>query len=141
MINTNRKLTSKMNFKNQIRIIAFLLLLTVIAMTGSASKCINHLSNNCLIVTSDSVHVELLHSKKPSVRLNSSVSNEGIIFVNSFGDQPLEFYIFDLAGVLIHQTILNPKEKKTIVALKKGIYLYDLFHNDEGIERGKITIQ
>jgi hypothetical protein len=129
-----------MNFNNQIRIIAFLLLLTAISITGKANRGISHPMNG-LMATSDSVNIELLHAKRPSVRLCSSTTRDGITFMNLVGDQPLEFFIFDIEGVLIHQTVLNPKEKKTITTLKKGVYLYDLFYKDEGIERGKITIQ
>jgi hypothetical protein len=94
-----------------------------------------------LTAYADSVNIELLHAKRPSVRLNSNTTREGITFTNAQGDQSLEFFIFDLEGTLVHHTILNPKEKKTISTLKKGIYLYDLFYKDESIERGKITIQ
>jgi hypothetical protein len=130
-----------MDLNRNIRFSAFLLLLTMITITGEANNGIIHPTNNILPAPSDSVKLEILHVKKPSARLNSSFTKEGISFTNKRSDQPLDFFIFDLEGVLIHQTILQPKEKKTIKSLKKGVYLYDLFYKDEGIERGKITIQ
>ncbi|MCU7549352.1 hypothetical protein OCK74_09520 [Chitinophagaceae bacterium LB-8] len=130
-----------MNLNKYIRLSAFFLLLTVITITGEANKGINQSIFNIVPIPVDSVRCELLHEKKPSAHLFSSAGREGITFMNSKGDQPLEFFIFDLEGALIHQTILQPKEKKTVKYLKKGVYLYDLFYKDEGVERGKITIQ
>lgn len=130
-----------MNLNKNIRISAFLLLLTAITLTGAANNGMNKPAVAGFIVPADSVKLELLHVNKPSARLNSKATREGIAFKNNLGDQPLEFFIFDLEGTLIHQTILQPKERKTIKDLKKGVYLYDLFIKDEGIERGKITIQ
>ncbi len=117
------------------------LLFTGAGMSSIANRIENPVTIERLHAYADTVNIELLHAKKPSARLYSSISNEGIMFTNAQGNQSLEFFIFDLEGTLIHQTILDPKEKKTIKTLKKGIYLYDLFYKDESIERGKITIQ
>jgi hypothetical protein len=130
-----------MDLNKNIRFSAFLLLLTVITITGEANRGITHPINKLIPAPADSVKLELLHVKKPSARLYSSFTKNGITFTNIKSEHPLEFFIFDLEGVLLHQTILQPKEKKTIKTLMKGVYLYDLFYKDQGIERGKITIQ
>jgi hypothetical protein len=53
----------------------------------------------------------------------------------------LHFYVFDAEGTLLHQAVIRGKEKHTIKNLKKGIYLYDAFYNDEGIEHGKLIVK
>jgi hypothetical protein len=61
----------------------------------------------------------------------SSVVNEG----------RLQVYIFDLSGTLMHQLTLKDKEKHILRNLKKGIYVYDVFKNDESIDGGRIIVK
>ena len=65
----------------------------------------------------------------------------GKLSVSASTSSTLHFYIFDLEGTLVFQTVLNDKERKTIEHLKKGTYLYDVFEKDESIEEGKIIIK
>jgi hypothetical protein len=65
----------------------------------------------------------------------------GKISVSANTTEPLHFYIFDLEGTLIYQTILNNKDRKNINTLKKGTYLYDVFEKDESIDEGKIIVK
>ena len=41
----------------------------------------------------------------------------------------------------MHNIKLNAKTKKTITGLQKGVYMYDVFSDDESIERGKIIVK
>lgn len=79
-------------------------------------------------------------SKKVAVKLYPNPSY-GKINVSSNAEGTLHFYIFDLDGTLVHQTVLSNKERKTIEHLKKGTYLYDVFEKDESIESGKIIVK
>ena len=65
----------------------------------------------------------------------------GKLSVSAVTSSTLHFYIFDLEGTLVYQTVLNNKDRKVIDSLKKGSYLYDVFENDESIEEGKIIIK
>lgn len=65
----------------------------------------------------------------------------GKLSVSAATSSTLHFYIFDLEGTLVYQTILKNKDRKVIDTLKKGSYLYDVFENDESIEEGKIIIK
>jgi len=65
----------------------------------------------------------------------------GKISITANTEVPLHFYIFDLEGTLIYQTILKNKDKKNLDNLKKGTYMYDVFENDESIEEGKIIVK
>jgi hypothetical protein len=53
----------------------------------------------------------------------------------------LHFYVFDVSGTLMHQITLKWKNKYKIANLEKGIYMYDVFSNDESIEHGKIIVK
>jgi hypothetical protein len=65
----------------------------------------------------------------------------GKISITANTNDKLHFYIFDLEGTLVYQTVLKGKEKKSIDNLAKGTYIYDVFENDESIEEGRIIIK
>jgi hypothetical protein len=82
-----------------------------------------------------------VEAKKSVIRLYPNPSWNGTITVSSNTSEKLHFYIFDLDGTLIHQAVLKEKQKITVNDLKKGVYMYDAFLNDESIEYGKITVK
>src|SRR6478672_5705633 len=79
--------------------------------------------------------------KNNTVSISPNPSYTGDISVTSKSEQVLHFYIFDLEGTLIYQTVLKSKEKKAINSLNKGTYMYNVFANDESIEEGKLIIK
>lgn len=79
--------------------------------------------------------------KSTVVTIHPNPSYNGEVSVSSKTDQVLHFYIFDLEGTLIYQTVLKNKEKKAIDKLDKGTYMYNVFANDESIEEGKLIIK
>lgn len=81
--------------------------------------------------------------KKSTVKIYPNPSTNGIINIttNEVSANRLHFYIFDLEGTLMHRVQFRGRDKKTITGLKKGIYMYDVFKNDESIERGKIIVK
>lgn len=117
-----------------------LLLIGIGLASASKANTIARPIEKDLSVVRDTLTIEVMQRKK-SNHLAANPSVNGITFTNSLNDSPLEFFVFDLDGTLIHQTLLHPREKTNITALAKGIYLFDLFYKDESIERGKITIK
>ncbi len=81
--------------------------------------------------------------KKTSVKIYPNPSSDGTITISTNDNEGsrLNFYVFDLDCTLIHNLQLKGKEKRTIQGLKKGIYMYDVFKNDESIERGKLIVK
>ena len=79
--------------------------------------------------------------RKETIRLYPNPSYDGTITISTNLKDTLHFYIFDLEGTLINQTILTSKEKKTVTNLNKGTYMYDVFQNDESIEEGKLIVK
>ena len=78
--------------------------------------------------------------RKNSIKLSPHPTANGGLTVTSKRNGNLFFYVFDLEGTLLHQLAFRGKEKKTITNLKKGVYTYDVFENNEGIEQGKIIV-
>lgn len=79
--------------------------------------------------------------KKNVVRLYPNPTFDGSININAHTDKELHFYIFDVDAVLLYRTTLKGEEKRVIPDLKKGVYTYDVFENDESIEQGSIIVK
>ena len=78
---------------------------------------------------------------KDVVKLFPNPTYTGSISVSNNGAGELHFYIFDLDGTMIHQSVLKQKQKRTVSELQKGVYVYDVFKDDVSIENGKIVVK
>src|SRR5438309_3439780 len=78
-------------------------------------------------------------SRHEAIKLYPNPSYDGKISISTNRTDTLHFYIFDLEGTLINQTILTSGDLKTVTNLNKGTYTYDVFEKDESIEEGKIV--
>ena len=83
------------------------------------------------------------HHKRDIIKIYPNPSSNGTIHIasNQTDDKQLQFYVFDIEGTLMHNIKLNAKTRKTITGLQKGVYMYDVFSDDESIERGKIIVK
>jgi hypothetical protein len=119
--------------------ILLLLAFSVMLLSFSASprRDSKIISNNL----SDSPEIKKkVRVKKNVVKIYPNPSF-GKISITANTTLPLHFYIFDLEGTLIYQTVLKNKDKRNLDNLKKGTYMYDVFENDESIEEGKIIVK
>lgn len=82
-----------------------------------------------------------VESKKAAIKIYPNPSTNGTVRVVSNTAGKLHFYIFELDGTMRHQALIGEGEKHTVRNLKKGIYTYDAFYNDEGVEHGKLIIK
>lgn len=82
-----------------------------------------------------------VNSKKNVLKIFPNPSNSGSFQISSSEKTNLYFYVFDISGTMIYQTILKGKEKQIIQNLNKGIYVYDVFKEDEGIEHGRLVVK
>jgi hypothetical protein len=112
----------------------------LISLSGTASADGSRLGKRMLF--SDSVaKQQVFMKKKAAIKLYPNPSTNGTVRVVSNTAGKLNFYIFDLEGTLLHQVVLKEKGKHTITNLKKGVYTYDAFYNDEGIDHGQLTVK
>lgn len=114
---------------------AFALLLS---LSGTASADANRSSFRSF---SNPVTSNVVEKKKAALKLYPNPSTNGTVRVVSNMKGRLHFYVFDLEGTLLHQAIIKAGAKHTITNLKKGVYTYDAFYNDEGIEHGKLIVK
>lgn len=83
------------------------------------------------------------YGKNVFVKIVTDPSINGTLYVSLVNEknQDLQFYMFDLEGQLIDNFVLKNTKAKRIDKLHKGIYMYDVFKQDESIERGSIEIK
>lgn len=86
------------------------------------------------------IRIQVCKRKEQTIRITPNPSRDGVITVASESKAPLFFYVFDMEGTLIHQVQLAPGAQSKIRIWQKGVYAYDVFRNDEGVEQGKITV-
>ncbi|HEY0042133.1 MAG TPA: T9SS type A sorting domain-containing protein [Flavisolibacter sp.] len=98
-------------------------------------------SNGNLAQSSPTVVPAKVNTAKEVIKVYPTPKNQGSITVQSANETSLSFYLFDLEGNLIYQTIIKKNEKQTINGLTKGTYLYNAFLNDENLEGGKVELK
>lgn len=81
------------------------------------------------------------NTKKEVLKILPNPSQSGSFELRSNDNEQLSFYVFDLSGTLVYQTVLKEKGKHTIQNLTKGTYVYDVFKNDEGIKHGSLVVK
>ena len=122
-------------------------LIIPLAIMIAVSVCITVAAHNkapgTLVYFSDSniLKPAFVPHKQNVIKLYPNPTTNGTIKVSAVNKVELFFYVFDIEGSLISQKILKDKRLHTITNLKKGVYLYDVFNNDESIEQGKIIVK
>jgi hypothetical protein len=53
----------------------------------------------------------------------------------------IDFFVFDLQGVLMKHYRMNGRDREEITGLKRGKYIYHVFCGDEETASGKFTIR
>lgn len=110
----------------------------LVSLSGAASADASSLKHHVphLLKTK-----KVVAEKKETLKLYPNPSTNGTVRVVSNMSGKLHFYIFDLEGTMLHQAVIAERGKHTVTNLKKGIYTYDAFYNDEGIEHGQLIVK
>ena len=91
----------------------------------------------------DSIFVEKqFTSKKYRVRLYPN-ANQQVLFFSASGEsgRVYQLFLFDMDGTLVKQANIRNKQTTVINNLEKGVYLFEVFSDDERIENGKVTVR
>ena len=119
-------------------IIAFMLFSIVIQSYVIPSKA--HLSSTRYF---DSIVVEKqFTSKKYRIKLYPN-ANQEVLFFSASGEagKIYQLFLFDMDGNLVKQANIKNKQTTVINILDKGVYLFQVFSDDERIENGKVTVR
>lgn len=82
-----------------------------------------------------------VREQKEVIKVFPTPGGKGSISVHSGSRAALSFYLFDLEGTLVYQSIIKKNEKQTIGGLNIGTYIYNAFQNDENLEGGQVTVK
>lgn len=121
------------------RVIAVMVLFTAACFNTTASQTWQSLSLHYF----DSIVVEKqLSSKKHKIRLYPN-ANQQVLFFSARGEQGkiYQLFLFDVNGRLTKQANIKNKQTTVINNIDKGVYLYEVFTDDERIENGKVTVR
>jgi lipopolysaccharide export LptBFGC system permease protein LptF len=91
----------------------------------------------------DSIVVEKQSiSKKYKIRLYPN-ANQQVLFFSASGEEGkiYQFFLFDMDGRLVKQANIKNKQTTVINQLDRGVYLFEVFTDDERIETGKVTVR
>ena len=80
-------------------------------------------------------------SIKEAIKVYATPGNEGSITIRSANQCTLSFYLFDLEGNLVYQTLLKQNDKLMVEGLVKGTYYYSAFKNDKNIKDGNVVLK
>ena len=64
-----------------------------------------------------------------------------VMHVKNGENAPIDFFVFDKEGTIMVHYKMNEKDHKKINGLEKGIYIYQVFKNDEMSDAGKIIVK
>ena len=117
---------------------AALFFLVSLSATASADR---YPHQRCFPVWLRAAKNNVVEKKKAAIKIYPNPSTDGTVRVVSNTAGKLNFYIFDMDGTLLHQAVIHENEKHTITDLKKGVYTYDAFYKDEGIDHGKLIVK
>lgn len=92
---------------------------------------------------SDSIYVQKkFTSSKYRVRLYPN-ANHQVLFFSASGSEgkAYQFFLFDMEGKLVRRANIRNKETTVLNNIEKGIYLFEVFSNDERIENGQLFVR
>lgn len=113
-------------------------------MTATASKLPLINKHSFYLSIHDTLVIKKINQpySKDIIIIDPNPSN-GLVHVKNTSEniREVQFYVFDLDGVMIENLKLISNERKKISELSKGTYIYEVFNKDESIERGKIIVE
>jgi len=78
---------------------------------------------------------------KEVIKVYPTPNNQGSITIHSSNEMALSFYLFDVEGNMIYQSVIKKNEKQQIQGLNKGTYIYNAFKDDQNLEGGKVEVK
>ena len=81
-------------------------------------------------------------SKSHKINLYPDASQQ-VLFFNAWGEEGrvYQLFLFDMEGKLAKQVTIRNKQTTLINKIEKGVYLFEVFSDDERIENGQIIVR
>ena len=120
-------------------IVAFMLLSVGIHSYATPSQAYKSSATHFV----DSIVVEKQYTnKKYKIRLYPN-ANQEVLFFSASGEagKIYQLFLFDMDGNLVKQANIKNRQTTVINQFDKGVYLFEVFSDDERIENGKVTVR
>lgn len=129
-------------------LLAVTTLMFVAAQTeANASSSMRVNPANSIYKPADTILVQKqITSKKYKIRLYPNANHE-VLFFNAAGPakqgegKVYQLYLFDVEGNLIKQANIRNKETTVLNNIGKGLYVFEVFSDDERIENGQLIVR
>ena len=118
--------------------LAALLLCTVVHSSAMMNPVITQRASN-----TDSIYVQkTFTSSKYRIRLYPN-ANHQVLFFSASGRQgkAYQLFLFDVEGKLVRRANIKNKETTVLNSIDKGVYLFEVFSNDERIGNGQLFVR
>jgi hypothetical protein len=109
-----------------------------VVMAGEPDNSSAHPGNKA-----DSIFIfKKVLSKSYKISLYPDASQQVVFFsVQGTPGKVYQLYVFDLDGKLIKQSEIRNKQTTHIRDIGKGVYLFDVFSDDDRIGNGQLTVR
>ena len=91
----------------------------------------------------DSIYIQKAFShSKYRVKLYTD-ANHRVLFFSASGREgkAYQLFVFDISGNLVRRANIRNKETTMLGNMEKGIYLFEVFSNDERIGNGRLFVR
>jgi hypothetical protein len=128
------------NTINTTRQVAFILAIMLLSFTTrSAVQAVGMESKSIR----DSIYIQKAFSHaKYRVKLFPD-ANHQVLFFSASGREgkAYQLFVFDISGNLVRRANIRNKETTMLGNMEKGIYLFEVFSNDERIGNGQLFVR
>ena len=84
----------------------------------------------------------LYTNNKATVNFKSDIEKDELtISLKSGREGVMQLFIFSTEGILINEVAVSARNRTTIKGLKKGLYFYECFDNNERMKSGHLIIK
>jgi hypothetical protein len=93
--------------------------------------------------TNDSIYIQKAYSSsKYRVKLYPDADHQ-VLFFSASGREgkAYQLFLFDVTGKLVRTANIRNKETTLLDNMEKGIYLFEVFSNDERIGNGRLFVR
>ncbi|HUR10880.1 MAG TPA: T9SS type A sorting domain-containing protein [Flavitalea sp.] len=115
--------------------------ITFVLLLATVDTSANIANLNRPVIIDSIVVQKIITSSKYKVRLYPN-ANHQVLFFSASGRQGkvYQLFVFDMEGKLVKRANIRNKETSVVNNLDKGVYLFEVFSDDERIENGQLFI-
>jgi hypothetical protein len=130
-----------MNVKKTCTISAAVMgMLTLLVFSTVATANTGRMTSN---ISNDSIYIQKsFSSSKYRVKLYPD-ANHQVLFFSARGREgkAYQLFVFDVNGILVKSVNIRNKETTMLNKMEKGMYVFEVFSNDERIGNGQLFVR